>query len=200
MNKSKSKMPFNPNKYDFSGRVALVTGSSSGIGAEIALQFAQYGARVAIHGRNVENLEKIAQKIQKVSRKNEAPLQIIGNLETDDSVPKRLIDETIAKFGQLDYLINNAGTTSPKGNLESPNLMEEFDLLFKVNVRAIVELTQLAVPHLEKTKGNVINISSVVSVKPWVLAYSASKSAVDMVTKCSALELGPKGIRVNSIK
>jgi len=184
-------------KYDFSGKVALVTGSSSGIGAAIAVQFAQYGAKVAITGRNAENLNKIAQKIIEVSH-GVKPLEIIGDL-TDPAFPKKLISETVSKFGRLDFLVNNAGAGSANGSLASPNLLEEFDKVFTLNLRSVVELTQLAVPHLEKTKGNVINISSAISIKPHVVVYSSSKAGLDMVTKCSALELGPKGIRVNSI-
>ena len=160
-------------KYDFSGKVALVTGSSSGIGAAIAIQFAQYGAKVTITGRNVENLDKIAKKIAEVSNGVEA-LQIIGDLTIDDSLPKRLIDETVTKFGRLDFLVNNAGGATPQGTLASPDLLKGFDDVFKLNVRSVIELTQLAMPHLEKTKGNIINISSVASIKPviFVICWS----------------------------
>ena len=154
----------NSSKYDFSGKVALVTGSSSGIGAEIALQFAQNGASVVITGRNATNLNKIARQIKKVSG-GVAPLQIVGDL-LDDSFPKKLIDQTIAKFGQLDFLVNNAGGGTPLGTLSSPNLLQEFDAVFKLNLRSVIALTQLAAPHLEKTKGNIINISSATSMKP----------------------------------
>jgi len=157
-------MSFNPNKYDFSGKVALVTGSSSGIGAAIAIQFAQYGAKVAITGRNVENLSKVAQKISEVSA-GAKPLEIIGDL-ADDALPQKLINEAVAKFGRLDILVNNAGWGTKDGTLASKNLLEEYDQVLKVNVRSVVELTQLAVPYLEKTKGNIINISSIAAIKP----------------------------------
>ena len=156
-------MAFNPNKYDFSGKVALVTGSSSGIGAAIAIQFAAYGAKVAITGRNAANLQKIADKIEQVSN-GVKPLQIIGDLQ-DDSLPARLINETVAKYGRLDILVNNAGAGTPNGSLASENLLEEFDFVLKLNVRSVVELTQRAVPHLEKTKGNIINVSSIAGIQ-----------------------------------
>jgi len=184
-------------KYAFSGKVALVTGSSSGIGAAIAIQFAQYGAQVTITGRDAANLDKVAQKIQQVSG-GVAPLQIVGDL-TDDTFPAKLINETVAKFNRIDFLVNNAGAATPKGSLASPNLLEEFDFVIKLNVRSIVELTQRALPYLEKTKGNIVNISSIAGLRPNILNYSVSKAALDMVTKTSALELGPKGIRVNSV-
>ena len=93
------------------------------------------------------------------------PHQVIGDLQ-DDSLPKRLIDETISAFGRLDFLVNNAGGASQGGRLANPNLLKEFDQVIKLNVRSVVELTQLAVPHLEKTQGNVINISSVAGLRP----------------------------------
>ena len=157
-------MPFNPNKYDFSGKVALVTGSSKGIGAAIAIQFAAYGAKVAITGRSVEALGKTAAEIEKVSR-GVAPLQIIGDLQ-DNSLPQKLINETIAKFGRLDFLVNNAGAGTLTDSLSNPALLDGFDQIIKLNVRSVVALTQLAVPHLEKTKGNIVNISSIASLQP----------------------------------
>ena len=106
----------NNKKYDFTGKVALVTGSSTGIGEEIAVQFAQYGARVTITGRDEENLAKIAKRITEVS--NVEPLEIIGDLVYDDTLPTRLIQQTVDKFGRLDFLINNAGGSVPNGTLE----------------------------------------------------------------------------------
>src|SRR5690625_1075563 len=99
------KMVFNPTKYNFTGKVALVTGSSTGIGEAIALQLAQYGAKVVITGRSAEKLEKVAQKIKSLSN-GVAPLQIVGDLQ-DSSLPKQLIDQTVASFGRLDFLVNN---------------------------------------------------------------------------------------------
>ena len=151
-------------KYDFTGKVALVTGSSSGIGAAIAIQLAQYGAQVAITGRNVEALGKVAEKVKEVSAGQE-PLQIVGNL-LEDAFPEELITETVAKFGKIDFLVNNAGWGTPNGSLQSPNMLEEFDTLFKLNLRVVVELTQRAAPLLEKTKGSIVNISSFAALKP----------------------------------
>ncbi|KAH9390630.1 Peroxisomal 2,4-dienoyl-CoA reductase [Tyrophagus putrescentiae] len=185
-------------KYNFSGKVALVTGSSTGIGAGVAIQLAKYGAQVAITGRNAVALGKVADQVAAVAKGGERPLEIVADL-LDDSTPKKLIEETVAKFGKLDILINNAGGASPNGRLSSPTLLSEFDAVFKLNVRSVVELTQLAVPYLEKTAGNVVNISSIAGIRPGMLVYSASKAALDMITKTSALELGPKQIRVNSV-
>src|SRR5690625_3240980 len=150
-------------KYNFEGKVALVTGSSSGIGAAVAIQLAQYGARVTITGRDATALQKVADQIAKVSTTK--PVQVVGDL-LDQSLPAKLIEETVAKFGRLDVLVNNAGGSTPNGTLASPNLLQEFDNVVGLNVRSALQLTQLAVPHLEKTKGNIVNISSIVSIKP----------------------------------
>ncbi|XP_046916673.2 putative oxidoreductase MexAM1_META1p0182 [Dermatophagoides farinae] len=183
-------------KYDFTGKVALITGSSSGIGAAIALQFAQYGAQVTITGRDAETLANVGKEIEE--KCGHCPLQIIGDL-IDQYLPEKLINETMTKFGRLDFLVNNAGIGTTAKSLENENFMTEFDKVFAINVRAPVQLIQLAVPHLEKTKGNIINISSIASLTAFSLLYGSSKAALDMITKTSAQELGPKGIRVNSI-
>nr|XP_027205103.1 uncharacterized protein LOC113798728 [Dermatophagoides pteronyssinus] len=187
-------------KYDFSGKVALVTGSSSGIGAAIALQFAQYGAQVTITvtitGRDAAALESVAKRIE--AETSHQPLQIVGNL-LDQSLPAKLIDGTISKYGRLDFLINNAGFSTPHKDIHDEKLMEAFDQVYGINVRAVVQLSQLAATHLEKSKGNIINISSCASLIPLHIIYSSSKAALDMITKTMAMEFGKKGVRVNSI-
>ncbi|XP_027197439.2 putative oxidoreductase MexAM1_META1p0182 [Dermatophagoides pteronyssinus] len=186
----------NGKKYDFSGKVALVTGSSSGIGAAIALQFAQYGAQVVITGRDASALNLVAEQIETES--GNQPLQIVGNL-LDPSLPAELIDGTITKYGRLDFLVNSAGFSTPHNNLNDDKLMEAFDQVYGLNVRAVLHLCQLAASHLEESKGNIINISSIVSMFPYNIIYSSSKAALDMITKTVAKELGKKGVRVNSI-
>ncbi|OTF74309.1 hypothetical protein BLA29_014204, partial [Euroglyphus maynei] len=120
-------------KYDFSGKVALVTGSSSGIGAAIALQFAQYGAKVTITGRDAAALESVAKQIE--SETGHQPLQIVGNL-LDQSLPGKLIDETVSKYGHLDFLVNNAGGSTPHRYLDDENFMDSFDKVYQLNVRS----------------------------------------------------------------
>ena len=149
-------------KYDFTGKVALITGSSSGIGAAIALQFAEYGARVTITGRDSETLKAVGKEIE--DKSGHRPLQIHGDF-IDQSFANELIEKTITEYGQLDFLVNNAGIGTI-GGLESENFMAEFDKVFAINVRAPVHLIKLAASHLEKTKGNIINISSIASLVP----------------------------------
>lgn len=185
-----------PGKYDFSGKVALISGSSSGIGAAIALQLAQYNAQLTITGRDEKALEEVAKQIESISGK--APLQLVGDLLDSQFVPK-LVTETITRFGRLDYLVNNAGAPSHDESFDTPKLMEVYDKVMALNVRAPLQLTQLACPFLEKSKGAIVNISSCASVLPWMLVYSTSKAALDMLTKTSAGLLAGKGIRVNSV-
>merc|ERR1712179_333542 len=118
-------------------------------------------------------------------------------MSEDDT--SKLVDKTVAEFGKLDILVNNAGILE-MGTIENTSL-EQYDRIMNTNVRAIYQLTMLAVPHLIKTQGCIVNVSSVNGVRsfPGVLAYNISKSAVDQFTRCVALELAPKKIRVNSV-
>lgn len=185
-------------KYKFEGKVALVTGSSSGIGASIAYQLACYGASVVIHGRDFKTLAEVGQKIKQDT--DIIPFEILGDM-LNENTPTKLITQTIAKFGQLDFLVNNAGGSTPNEELENnPELLEAFDNVMRLNLRSVLEMIQLAVPYLKKTKGNIVNISSIDAIRPCGLIYSTSKAALDMVTKISAQQLGPLGIRVNSVK
>lgn len=112
---------------------------------------------------------------------------------------QRIIDETIKEFGQLDVLINNAGY-GKQDNIENIDL-DEYDRLMDVNVTSVIKLSKLAVPYLAKTKGNILNVSSAAGLrpKPSFLSYCMSKAAVNQFTKCCALDLAPKRIRVNAI-
>ena len=120
---------------------------------------------------------------------------------SNDEDSKRLIDETIKAFSRLDILVNNAGIAK-RASIGDDNLVDMLDQVYRTNVRALVNLTNLASEYLIKTKGNIINISSVASTRAGFgsIPYSVSKAAVDMVTQCSAIELGPKGVRVNQLK
>jgi len=177
----------------FAGKVVLITGASSGIGAATAVHLAQLGASLSISGRNKDNLNKVAEQCGQSK-----PFIVTGELTNETDV-KNIIDSTIKHYGKLDVLINNAGILEA-GSIESTSL-EQYDKVFNVNVRSVYQLTALAVPHLIKTKGNIVNVSSVTGLRsfPGALAYCMSKSAVDQFTRCIALELGPKQVRVNAV-
>jgi len=178
------------------GKVAIITGASSGIGAATAIHFAKLGATLSITGRNVENLQDTAKKC--VANGAKDPLLIQADLVKEQDCTK-IIQETVAKYGKFDVLVNNAGVLE-LGSIENTSL-DQYDRVMNINVRAIYNLTMLAVPHLEKTEGNIVNVSSVNGIRsfPGVLAYNISKAAVDQFTRCVALELAPKKIRVNSV-
>jgi len=184
----------------FKNKVVIVTGSSTGIGAGTAIQFAQMGAAaVTIHGRQEAALKTVKEKVEKAGNGHTKVHVVTGDV-TDANVRERLIKETIEKFGQLDVLVNNVGfCNAPQLTADTP--IDIFDKIFDVNLRSMVILTQLAIPHLEKTKGNIVNISSVGGVKALhaFTFYGMSKAAMDHFTRCLAVELGPKGIRVNSV-
>ncbi|XP_063539257.1 uncharacterized oxidoreductase TM_0325-like [Cydia strobilella] len=183
----------------FSGKVVLVIGASSGIGAAAAVLFTKQGACVAIVGRNEAKLADVAQQC---AQHGPQPLVIKADI-SDESEASTIVQQTIEKFGKLDVLINNAGMSRQGSSLLEGNILEEYDVIMKTNVRAAIHLTTLAAPHLIKTKGNIINTGSTSALRvPTLLSltsYSVSKAALDHFTRCAALELAPYGVRVNSV-
>lgn len=177
------------------GKIALVTGASSGIGGATALMMARQGARVAVTGREAGALQDVVRRI--ASSGGEAAA-FAGDLRKDDE-RRRIISETVAHFGGLDILVNAAGIIA-NGSIENTTLAD-WRAMFEINLEAVFSLMQLAVPHLEKNRGSIVNVSSVTGIRafPNVLAYCASKAGVDQLTRCAALELAPKGIRVNAV-
>lgn len=180
----------------FTGKVVLVTGASSGIGAATAIHLAKLDAKLALTGRNVDKLTQVSESCQRVSLHK--PLIIQADVTKEEDT-KKIIDTTIKHYEQLNVLVNNAGILE-LGSIENTSL-EQYDRLMNTNVRSVYHLTMLAIPHLVKTKGNIVNVSSVNGRRsfPGVLAYCMSKSALDQFTACTALELASQGVRVNSV-
>ncbi|HSP63923.1 MAG TPA: glucose 1-dehydrogenase [Pyrinomonadaceae bacterium] len=176
-------------------KVVLVTGATSGIGRAVALRFAESGARVAAVGRNVEALGEVGGAIRKAGGE---PLTIAADVTKEEDV-RHLMQHTVSEFGRLDVLVNAAGHIST-GSIEDTSLAA-WDKMLNVNLRAVFHLMQLAAPHLIETQGNIVNISSVTGLRsfPGVLAYCVSKAGVDQLTRCAALELAPKNVRVNAV-
>ena len=179
----------------FEGKIALVTGASSGIGRRTAERLAQEGARVAVTARRKERLEELVRGIESAGGSARA----VASDLTRGEDRKRLVEETVSHFGGLDVLVNAAGIIG-FGTIEDTTI-EQWQEMFDVNVVSIFHLMQLSLPHLLPRKGNVVNVSSVNGLRsfPGVLAYCSSKSALDQLTRCSALELAAKGVRVNSV-
>ena len=177
------------------GKVAIVTGASSGIGRASSLEFTRNGANVMAVGRNEADLNALRDESKELSGTIQTHLADVTEMSQLD----RLISETVDHFGQIDVLVNAAGILK-QGNIENTTL-DEWDRMMGINVRSVFYLMQSCIPHLERSEGNIVNVSSVTGLRsfPNVLAYCVSKAAVDQLTRCSALELAPKGIRVNAV-
>jgi NAD(P)-dependent dehydrogenase (short-subunit alcohol dehydrogenase family) len=179
--------------YSLEGRTALVTGASRGIGAAIAHAVDRAGARVAVVARSRAGLDATASEL-----KND-PLVLEADL-ADPDVPARLVAEAGERLGGIDVLVNNAAVAArlPTEELDA-TLVDE---LYAVNVRAPLLLISALVPSMvERGRGVIINVSSVSAVvgTPRRAAYAATKGAIDAATRSLAIELGPHGIRVNSV-
>jgi NAD(P)-dependent dehydrogenase (short-subunit alcohol dehydrogenase family) len=176
-------------------KIALITGASSGIGKETALLFATAGAGVALVSRNEVALKQVQTEIKNSGGSAMVVAADVSN--TEDCV--QAMDATIGQFGQLDILVNAAGIIG-SGSISDTSL-ERWREMMLVNLESVFHLMQLAVAHLEKTKGNIVNVSSVTGLRafPNVSAYCVSKAGVDQLSRCAALELAPKGIRVNTV-
>ncbi|XP_041453511.1 3-oxoacyl-[acyl-carrier-protein] reductase FabG-like [Lytechinus variegatus] len=180
------------------GKVALVTGASSGIGAEIARHFASLGCRLALTGRDMEALRNVTDEcIQRGLHKDQI-LMIQAEFELEEDVT-RISKETIQKFNQLDVLVNNAAMF--KLDTIETFTLQNFDHIFAVNVRAPLHLTKNLAPYLIKTKGTVVNISSICGRTSMtnMMSHSMSQTAMDHMTRCLAEELAPHGVRVNAV-
>ncbi|CAG2174767.1 unnamed protein product [Oppiella nova] len=186
-------------KYNFEGKVALITGSSSGIGAAIALLFARSGARVVVSGLNGDDISRVAHECSQVSPMAYKPLEVVTDFRIEGDI-QRLVDTTVHTFGRLDILVNNAGVCLIS-KITDPEYIERQKALFDVNLNSVIKLTHLSVKHLTKTNGNIINISSVTGIQSYTASsvYCMVKAAIIMFTQCMATELADKGIRVNCV-
>jgi NAD(P)-dependent dehydrogenase (short-subunit alcohol dehydrogenase family) len=174
---------------EFEGKVAIVTGATSGIGMTTARRFAEQGGRVAAVGRRKDVLAKI--ETQKI--------KVYAADLTDERETAGLVQNVLRDFGGIDVLVNAAGIIA-NGSVENTTLAD-YDLMMNINVRSVFQLIQLSLPSIIERKGNIVNVSSVTGLRafPGVLAYCVSKAAVDQLTRCAALELAPKGVRVNAV-
>lgn len=174
-------------------KVAIVTGGGSGLGFAIAEKFISNGITTIIAGRNMEKLQTAQQQL------GDLCFPIACDLTNLSSIPS-FVDAVLQRFGQIDILVNNAGINQKKEFTDVTD--EEFQNVITTNICAVFSLSREVVKHmLEKGSGNIINISSMAALYgiPKVIAYTASKSAIDGMTKAMAVELSPKGIRVNAI-
>jgi NAD(P)-dependent dehydrogenase (short-subunit alcohol dehydrogenase family) len=175
-------------------KIAIVTGGGSGIGLAIAEKFVQAEIRTIIVGRDIEKLAKAKESLGDLCESFQCDLSDLSN------VPK-MVNELIQRYGKIDILVNNAGINMKKDFTEVSDA--DFQSVLQTNVTAVFVLSREVVKcMLEKNiKGSIINISSMASQYgiPKVIAYTASKSAIEGMTRAMATELSPKGIRINCI-
>ena len=179
---------------NLSGKIALVTGGSRGIGFSTGKILSENGATVVITGKDTERLEKAAKKIPN-------SIAIVADIRNTNDV-KNVVSKTIEKFGRLDILVNNAGIFPKIKKLHEID-EDEWNEVLDVNLTGQFRFTKEAIPHLQKTSGSIVNISSDAGLKAYqgfnADAYSASKAALIILTKCWALEYSKNKIRVNCI-
>ena len=179
------------------GKIALITGGSRGIGAAIAKRLAADGANVAItYTKGVDAAASVVKTIERGGRK---AIAIQADAADADAV-EAAVEKTVATFGRLDVLVNNAGTAVPKKFEETT--LEELDSLIAINVRGVFVATQAALKHM-KSGGRIISIGSAVGERvqtPGLVPYSATKGAVKLFTQGLSREVGSRGITVNNIQ
>ena len=174
-------------------KVVIVTGGAKGIGGGISEVFAEEGATVVIASRPSEAALNFAEELSKTTTVH----FIAGDL-TEKGACKQIIDETVEKFGRIDVLVNNAGVNDGVSITDS---IEAFQDSLDKNLLQVVELVHYALPHLEATKGNIVNISSKVAEtgQGHTTGYAASKGAMNALTREWALQFRNIGIRVNTV-
>lgn len=177
---------------------ALVTGSASGIGRAAALRLAVEGFDVTInYSRSAGRAEETVRELEKLGGTHQAVAADVS----DDAAVRRLVAAAVGEEDRLDVLVNNAGMTSetPPDDLDGIDL-EEWDQVFRVNVRGLVQVTRAAAPALRATGGSIVNVASIVGLRPGPqpLAYAASKAAVVSLTKTLSRVMAPE-VRVNAV-
>ncbi len=184
-------------KFDLSGRTALVTGSSRGIGSAIALGLAEYGADVVVHGsKDSPQAEEVYSQIRAMGRKT---LKLTVDLAEDDA-PRRIFEQTLQAFGKLDILVLNASVQVVKSFQEITR--QDFELQVNTNFRSGLELIQLFAPGMcERKWGRILIVGSVQQAipHPYMVVYSGLKSAMVNVAQNLAIQYAPFGVTVNNL-
>jgi NAD(P)-dependent dehydrogenase (short-subunit alcohol dehydrogenase family) len=180
---------------EFANKVLLVTGATSGIGHATALRFAEAGASIAAVGRDETALGDLKKQLEVAG----VPFRAIrADLSREEDVDAA-VSETLKQLGGIDVLVNAAGHIS-NGTIENTSF-EAWDAMLGINLRTPFLLMQKALPAIIERRGNIVNVSSVTGLRafPGVLAYCVSKAGLDQLTRCAALELAGKGVRVNAV-
>lgn len=183
--------------FDLTGRTALVTGASRGIGRALALGLAAAGADVAVSARDEGLLQQVADEVKALGRK----AFVLPADVTDAAACAQLVEDALAALGQLDVLVNNAGGSAYMGPFTDLRF-SGWEKVMRLNVDSIVHLCQAAGRHMTaRGSGSIINVASVAGLMgtPLLAPYGASKAAVISLTKTLALEWGASGVRVNAL-
>jgi len=177
------------------GKVALITGASSGIGRACAFKFASEGVKVALVARTAGKLNEVVQAVEAQGSEARA---LVGDVTLDADV-QRVVRDTVAAFGGIDMLVNAAGVMYRATIEATPP--DDWDRVMRINTRSVFIMIQQALPHLIQSKGSIVNVSSVSGLRaaPGLVAYCVSKAAVDQLTRCVALEVADKGVRCNAV-
>jgi NAD(P)-dependent dehydrogenase (short-subunit alcohol dehydrogenase family) len=185
----------------YADKVAIITGGSSGIGKGCAEQFVKAGAKVVICCNDENEGAEVAADLSDIARtqgSGDAEFIYCDVTRTEDI--RNLIDTSIARYGRLDCLINNAGWHPPHKPIDDFSV-EEFRDLLELNLVSIFTASKFALPYLRQTKGNIINMSSLVASigQRYATTYVATKGAITAFTKALAVDEAPNGVRVNSV-
>jgi len=181
------------------GKVAIITGASAGIGKATAIEFAQLGCHMTITGRDEAKLKEAKKEILAAGKlKDEDVLTLIANMSEEKDL-ENVVEKTVEHFKKLDILVNNAGHAIDD-NLATMDLTGLDDML-RTHIRAVAQLTKLAMPHLIQSKGNIVNVSSVYGLRPSTvhMSYAVAKAGQDQLTRCTAIEVASQGVRVNAV-
>ncbi len=178
---------------ELTGKVVIVTGASSGIGEATARRLGAEGAKVVAVGRARASLDAVASSIGA-----DRAMAISCDL-TDKSAPAHIVEQARSRFGRIDGLVNGAGILT-SGSIEATD-DAHWDAIMDINVSAMFRMTRAAIADLVASRGAIVNVSSVTGPRafPGLVGYCVSKAAVDQLTRCAALDLAPRGVRVNAV-
>lgn len=181
----------------YAGKVTIVTGGSKGIGEGVVREFVKAGSKVVFCSRGVDDGKKLEKEL---NDKGPGEAYFIKCDVTIEEDIKNLVDKTVEKYGRIDCLVNNAGWHPPEKTVDNTSV-DEFRSLLDLNLVSYFIFCKLALPHIRKTKGNIINMSSLVAQigQPAAVAYVTTKGGITSMTRALAVDEAKYGVRVNSV-
>ncbi|KAH7668220.1 3-oxoacyl-acyl-carrier-protein reductase, partial [Aphelenchoides avenae] len=173
--------------------------STNGIGQATAFRFGKEGAKLTIHGRDPEGMKETHEKLNAEGVQDDRILEVYGDV-VEEKTLRELVDKTVERYGGIDIVVNNAASSAGQAGLDTADI-ESLDYIFDQNVKSYMKLVHFAMPYLEKSKGNIVNVSSVDGVRPHpeAINYSVSKAAVDHYCRNASVTFAKKGVRINNL-